>query len=74
MVSKETKHSNGTKIKLEETPYYYNVTVGGKVWYWNRETSKFDGTSWQVADQLTPRSFSQPLADSSVTACPTCFI
>ena len=50
MVIKETKCSNGTKIKLEETPYYYKVIVGGKVWYWNRETSEFDGTSWQVAD------------------------
>ena len=50
MVIKETKCSNGTKIKLEETPYYFTVTVGGKVWYWNRETGEFDGTSWQVAD------------------------
>ena len=50
MVIKEIKCSNGSKLKLEESPYYYIVRVGGKVWYWNRETGKFDGTSWQVAD------------------------
>ena len=50
MVIKETKCSNGTKIKIEETPYYYKVTVGGKVWYWNRDTGEYDGTSCRVGD------------------------
>lgn len=50
MVIKEAKFSNGSKIRLEETPCYYIVTVGGKSWYWNRETGEFDGTSRQVAD------------------------
>ena len=46
MVIKEAKFGNGSKIKLEKTPYYYVLTAGGKTWYWNRETGKFDGTSW----------------------------
>ena len=50
MVIKETQFSNGNKIRLEEAPYYYIVTVGGKAWYWNREKRKFDGTSYRIAD------------------------
>ena len=45
MVIAELKCSDGAKIRIEETPYYYKVIVGGKAWYWNRETGKFDGTS-----------------------------
>ena len=50
MVIKETKFGNGSKIRLEETPYYHIVIVGGKTWYWVKGTGKFDGTSRQVAD------------------------
>jgi len=40
--------NNGKEIEFKETPYYYCVTVGGKTWYWNRDTGKFDGTSFRV--------------------------
>ena len=45
MVIKECKCSNGIKVKFEETPYYITLTVGNRIWYWNRETGEFDGTS-----------------------------
>jgi len=46
MVIKELKASNGVKVIFEETPYYYKVTVGKKTWYWNRDTGKYDGVSF----------------------------
>lgn len=46
MVIKELKCDNDVLIKIEETPYYYKVTVGGKTWYWTKGTGKFDGTSF----------------------------
>lgn len=50
MVIKESKCNNGIKVKFEETPYYYKVTVGNKTWYWNKDTGEFDGTSFRIAE------------------------
>jgi len=48
MVIKETKSANGTRVVFEETPYYFKLTMGNKTWYWDRDTGKFDGTSWPM--------------------------
>lgn len=40
------KCENGIVLEFEETPYYFKVTVGHKTWYWNKDTGKFDGTSF----------------------------
>lgn len=38
-------------IKVEITPYYLKVIDGRTTYYFSTETGKFDGTSYQVADQ-----------------------
>ena len=48
MVVKEVECTNGKKVKFEETPYYYKLTIGNKTWYWNKDTGEFDGTSFRV--------------------------
>ncbi len=50
MAIKESKCSKGIKVKFEETPYYYKVTVGKKTWYWNKDTGEFDGTSFDMTE------------------------
>jgi len=50
MVIKELHCGNGTQVKFDETPYYYKLAIGRKTWYWDRDTGKFDGTSYQVVD------------------------
>lgn len=40
---------NGIELRFEETPYYFKLTVGGKTWYWNKDTGEFDGTSFDVS-------------------------
>ena len=45
------KCKNGVKIKAEETPYYYKVTVGKKTWYWNIDTGEFDGESFNIVEK-----------------------
>ena len=50
MVIKELECSNGTQVKFEESPYYYELTIGRKTWYWRRDTGEFDGTSFKVAE------------------------
>ena len=35
-------------IKLEESEFYYIITIGKKSWYWIKETGKFDGMSWDI--------------------------
>lgn len=39
---------NGETIRAEEGPFYFKVTVGDKTWYWNRDTSEYDGTSFTI--------------------------
>ncbi|GAJ10927.1 unnamed protein product [marine sediment metagenome] len=46
MVINELKCSNGTKVIFEETPYFFKLTIGHKTWYWERETGKYDGVSF----------------------------
>jgi hypothetical protein len=40
----------GDKIKLEISPYYLEVNVGSKTYYFKRETGEFDGTSYHLRD------------------------
>jgi len=42
------KCTDGTELKLEETSFYYRVTVGNKTWYWKKDTGKYDGVSVKV--------------------------
>ena len=46
----EVKVKNGDRIKFEETPYYFKITIGKRTWYWVRETGEYDGTSFKVAE------------------------
>ena len=71
MVVNEAKCTNGEEVKFEETPYYFKLTIGGKTWYWDRDTGQYDGVSYKEGNQLTPCSFSQSLAPFSVLAPPT---
>ena len=48
MVANEAKCTNGEKVKFEETPYYFKLTIGRKTWYWNKDTGEFDGTSFDM--------------------------
>lgn len=50
MVVKVTKCKNGEEVSFKETPFYFKLTIGRKTWYWNRDTGKYDGTSYQVVD------------------------
>ena len=50
MVVNEVKCTNGEMVSFEETPYYYKLTIGKKTWYWDRDTGKYDGVSYQVVD------------------------
>ena len=50
MVVNEAKCTNGDIVKLEETPFYFELTIGSKTWYWGRETGKYDGWSFKVVD------------------------
>jgi len=50
MVIKEVKCTNVETGSFEETPYYYKLTIGNKTWYWDRDTGKYDGTSFKVAE------------------------
>ena len=50
MVVEELKCANGEKVTFEETPYYFELTVGGKTWYWEKETGKYDGWSFKVVE------------------------
>ena len=65
------KCKNGVELKFEETPYYFKLTMGNKVWYWDRDTGEYDGVSHREGNQLTPCSFSHSLAPSSVFGPPT---
>lgn len=49
MVVSEVKCTNGEKVKFEETPNYFLLTIGNKSWYWDRDTGKYDGVSYQVS-------------------------
>ena len=40
----------GDKIKLEVSPYYFKVIVGRKTYYFEKETGKFDGTSFDMTE------------------------
>jgi len=46
MVTKEVECNNGVRVKFEETPRYFKLTIGHKTWYWERETGKYDGVSF----------------------------
>lgn len=50
MEVKEVKCTNGEKVKFEETPYYFKLTIANKTWYWNSDTGEFDGTSFPIAE------------------------
>jgi len=50
MVINEVKCTNNEVVIFEETPFYLKLTIGRKTWYWNRDTGKYDGVSYQVAD------------------------
>ena len=41
---------NGEKLEFKESPYYFTITIGKKTWYWDRDTGKYDGVSYQVVD------------------------
>ena len=43
------KCENGVEIRIKESQLYVKVTVGGKTWYWNKDTGEFDGTSFTKA-------------------------
>jgi len=47
MLVDRVKCTNGEKVSFEETPYYFKLTVGNKTWYWDRDTGKYDGVSYQ---------------------------
>ena len=49
MILNEVKLNNGDKIRFEETPYYFKITIGKRTWYWKKETGEFDGTSFTIA-------------------------
>ena len=49
MVVTEVKCTSGKKVIFEETPYFFKLTVGSKTWYWDRDTGKYDGVSYQVS-------------------------
>jgi len=55
----------GHKIAIELSHYYSKLSVDDRVYYFNKETGEFDGTSYQVADFLTPCSFSHSRAPSA---------
>ncbi len=40
----------GDKIKLGVSPYYLKVIVGRKIYYFEKETGKFDGTSFDMTE------------------------
>ena len=40
----------GEKIKLEVSPYYLKVIVGRKTYYFEKETGKYDGTSFAMTE------------------------
>jgi len=46
MVVSEVKCTNGEKVIFEETPYFFKLTIGHKIWYWERGTGKYDGVSF----------------------------
>ena len=48
METKELKCTNGESVKLQETPFYFKLTIGNKTWYWDRDTGEYDGVSWGV--------------------------
>ena len=48
MIVSEVECTNGEKVKFEETPNYFILTIGDKSWYWDRATGKYDGTSWAI--------------------------
>jgi len=50
VVVSEAKCANGEAVIFEETPYYFKFTIGGKTWYWDRDTGRYDGVSYQVGD------------------------
>jgi len=50
LIIKEVKCTNGEDLRFEETPYYFKIIIGRKVWYWDRDTGKYDGTACQVEE------------------------
>ena len=50
MVLSKSKLKNGKEIKLEEKSYYFTITIGKRIWYWDKDTGEFDGTSYRVRD------------------------
>ena len=42
------KCDNGVEIRIEESQRYVMVIVGNKIWYLNKDTGEFDGTSFDV--------------------------
>jgi len=36
------------KVIFEISENYYMVKVGKRIWYWLKETGKFDGTSYNL--------------------------
>jgi len=40
----------GHKIEVRTNPYYAILSIDSREYYFERETGKFDGTSYQVAD------------------------
>ena len=48
MLVSEVKCINGERIIFEETPYYFKITIGDRTWYWDKDTGKYDGESYQV--------------------------
>ncbi len=41
----------GHKITLQTSPYYFRLVVNDKVYYFNKETGEFDGTSIPTGDK-----------------------
>ena len=48
MVVSEAECTNGVCVRFEETPYYFKLTIGNKTWYWDGDTGKYDGVSYQA--------------------------
>mgnify|MGYP001032883484 CR=1 FL=1 len=46
MVVSKVKCTNGEMVTFEETPYFFKLTIGHKTWYWEKETGKYDGVSF----------------------------
>ena len=46
MVINKVRCTNGEVVSFEGTTYYYKLTIGKKTWYRDRDTGKFDGTSF----------------------------